>query len=128
MRRALPILIVALIVIAAAGCQRPERTESEATSAPANGAQQVDVVLGEWYVRLAPDTVTPGDITFNIRNEGKRLHALEIENGGIDEKSKDLKTGETDTMTVDLPAGEYNAYCPIGRHEEQGMKTTLTVK
>ena len=31
-------------------------------------------------------------------------------------------------LSVDLEAGEYTYYCPVGSHRQQGMEGTLTVQ
>lgn len=37
------------------------------------------------------------------------------------------KPGESGSLTVDLQAGTYQIWCPVGNHRSQGMQTTLTV-
>lgn len=128
MRSAVLMLCVMLVVSVLGGCTRTAETGSPAGEQDSTAAQQVSVTEGEWYVRLDPSTVRPGRITFNIRNEGKALHAFELENGNVEERSADIQPGESTTMTVTLPAGEYTAYCPIGNHEGRGMHTMLRVE
>lgn len=126
--RASAVLLAAFVL---AGCRQAKQPtqplETARREAPAGEVQQVDVALGEWYVRLKPDTVKPGTVQFNIKNVGKVRHALELENGDIEQESKRLSAGESTTMTVTLPAGEYEVYCPVGNHSGKGMRTTLTV-
>ncbi|MHB0912920.1 MAG: cupredoxin domain-containing protein [Armatimonadota bacterium] len=88
----------------------------------------MDVALGEWYVRTNPEKAAAGPVTFDIRNEGTTVHAFEIEGQGIERRSKNLSPGQSEQLTVDLKAGTYEAYCPIGNHEEQGMRTEFTVE
>ena len=60
-------------------------------------------------------------------NEGEFPHALEIEGRGIEEETDEIDGGETTELTVDLEPGEYELYCPVGDHREQGMEGTLVV-
>ena len=56
-------------------------------------------------------------------------HNFEIEGGDIDEQfDENLQPGESNTLTVDLPAGSYDVYCPVGDHRQQGMELTLAVE
>ena len=115
--------------LALAGCpnqQEAPQTESEQT--PVSEAAQVDVALGEWYVRLDPATIASGPVQFDIRNEGDVVHSFEVEGMGIEEVSRELSPGESSTMMVDLRPGTYDAYCPIGNHAERGMRTDLVVE
>ncbi len=126
--RLIPILVLAILLPMLAGCTRTARTASPAPGNTSGEARQVSVELGEWFVRIDPNPVDAGTIRFNIRNVGERLHAFEIENGDIEEVSRNLRPGESATMTVELPAGEYHTYCPIGNHEDRGMETMLIVR
>ena len=39
----------------------------------------------------------------------------------------DLKEGEAETLTVEIPAGSYILFCTLPGHESLGIKGTLTV-
>jgi uncharacterized cupredoxin-like copper-binding protein len=39
-----------------------------------------------------------------------------------------VEPGQTQTLTVNLPAGSYTLYCSLYNHEQLGMKSTLTVR
>ena len=68
-----------------------------------------------------------GEMTFTLVNDGQLTHALEIEGQGIEEESDEIDGGASTDLTVDLEAGEYELYCPVGNHREQGMEGTLVV-
>ncbi|THF87456.1 hypothetical protein E7T09_09205 [Deinococcus sp. KSM4-11] len=80
---------------------------------------------------MAPMKVK-GAVMFNVENAGKFPHALAIEGkiGGQDFEISTpvLKPGEKTTLMVKLPAGTYNIYCPVGKHEAQGMKADLVIE
>ncbi len=122
-----------LQIIGAAACVALLAGAANAQDKP-NGRQRqthtVQVNLHEWAMGLGGRTVVPGDTArFEIRNTGKELHSLEIE-GKIEGKeveivSQTLKPGESTSLTISLPAGEYMAYCPISNHADRGMRVKI---
>jgi len=88
------------------------------------------VVMREFEFVPAGLRVSPGRVTFNLRNEGQFPHNLHIEGNGmsIDVKSDGpVPGGESFSGAVTLPAGTYDTWCPVGNHRERGMVGTLTV-
>ena len=91
--------------------------------------------------RLEPSEITlnrPGTYAFRVKNVTDDVaHALEIRST----EGAKLNYGEGSVRTEDLPPGEsapefkvnlgpgtYEISCPVGHHEEEGMKGTLTVE
>jgi len=68
-----------------------------------------------------------GSVTIKLVNESDVPHAVEVEGNGVEEESEIITAGETE-LTVDLEAGEYTFYCPVGQHRQNGMEGTLTVE
>ncbi|GGR07113.1 plastocyanin/azurin family copper-binding protein [Deinococcus ruber] len=102
--------------------------------AQAQGAakpQVVQVKLSEWSMGME-DTKVKGAVQFDVSNVGKFPHVLTIEGkiGGqaFVISSMLLKAGEATSMTVTLPAGTYNVYCPLPGHAARGMVGTLTIE
>jgi plastocyanin len=93
------------------------------------GGQRIEIAGTEFA--LDPSQVQvdqPGTYTFAFRNEGGTVHALEVEGRGVEEKTEEIDAGQTAELTVDLSeVGEYEIYCPVGNHKEQGMEGTLVV-
>jgi len=88
----------------------------------------VMVSLKDFTITLTPATAPAGNVMFHISNDGKALHAIRIEGNGLDKSSADVNAGEKTTLQVDgLKPGAYQIVCPVGNHEEKGMKTTFTV-
>lgn len=117
MRRSLLLLAVLL-----GGCGSDDAEES------GGSAEAVEIVATDFA--FAPDTVTvneAGETTFRVVNEGATTHALEIEGGGVEEETDPIGPGESAELTVQLRAGEYELYCPIGNHRQMGMEGTLVV-
>ncbi|ADV66102.1 cupredoxin domain-containing protein [Deinococcus maricopensis] len=105
---------------------------AEAQSHGTHAAPQViEVKMTEWDMGLKNLTVK-GPVQLNIVNDGKFPHALTLEGkvGGkeIEISTPVLTAGQKSVLVVNLPAGKYEVYCPVGNHEERGMKSTLTVK
>ena len=68
-----------------------------------------------------------GTVTIRLVNESDVPHAVEVEGNGVEEESETVTAGETE-LTVDLEAGEYTYYCPVGQHRQNGMEGALTVE
>jgi plastocyanin len=68
-----------------------------------------------------------GSVTIKLVNESDVPHAVEVEGNGVEEESETITGSETE-LTVDLEAGEYTFYCPVGQHRQNGMEGTLTVE
>jgi uncharacterized cupredoxin-like copper-binding protein len=100
--------------------------EEEATPAAAAG-EVVAVELDEFEVRM-PSELAAGPTTFRVTNVGSAEHNFEVEGQGIEEEfEENLRPGETKEMTLDLQPGTYEVYCPVGNHEDLGMRLELTV-
>lgn len=114
--RWLPSLCAALLALAPAG------------SAHA-AARIVRVRLSEWNVALSAARVPAGTVTFAIANLGSVPHAFEVEGGGIEQSTPQIPPGDSARVTLDLRAGRYEAYCPIGKgsHRMLGMLAHFTV-
>ena len=73
----------------------------------------VQVKLSEWDVGLRADGVTPGKVTFVVRNDGNYTHAFEIERAGREvARSKSVSPGESAELTTELKPGEYETTAP----------------
>jgi plastocyanin len=86
--------------------------------------------IEETEFRLEPAEITldkPGTYVFEAVNSGDTVHALEVEGEGIEEKTEEIQPGQSAELKVELAAGTYELYCPVGGHKEEGMEGTLTV-
>lgn len=66
-----------------------------------------------------------GCIEVTYENEGSQTHTFLVRGKGGFKLS--VNNGETDTGTVDLPAGAYEVFCDVAGHEAGGMKADLVV-
>ena len=101
-------------------------------SAGAYGASRPDTVqvhLSEWKVELAPAAVPPGPVAFRVTNAGSIPHALEVEGRGVEKRMSQLDPGRAATLVLDLKAGDYEVYCPVGKgsHKMLGMMSHVVV-
>jgi uncharacterized cupredoxin-like copper-binding protein len=136
----LAVVAAAVSVSAIAACGGDEGedtiaapTTTEETTGAAGGAtaeaETLDVSETEFAIDPANPTVKAGTVTFNVSNDGEIVHNLEVEGNGIEEElPEDLQPGDSGELTVDLPPGTYEWYCPIGDHAEQGMEGELVVE
>ncbi|MGE5176034.1 MAG: hypothetical protein ACM3JJ_06615 [Hyphomicrobiales bacterium] len=85
--------------------------------------------MSEWKIRLEPSAVPSGRVVLEVVNSGKVPHALEIEGRGVEKRTSQIAPGASATLALDLAAGTYEAYCPVGKgsHKKMGMESRLTV-
>jgi plastocyanin len=111
-----------LLALGLAGCGDDEGS---------SGGQQgtIDVRLSEFALDPARISVDePGTYVFRAVNDGRAVHALEVEGHGVEAETGEIQPGETAELTVELTeAGEYELYCPVGGHRDQGMDGSVTV-
>ena len=92
-------------------------------------SNRVKVDLSEWMVKLTPAGVPPGPVIFEVSNTGTIAHAFELEGVGLEERTPQVMPGATATLKLNLRAGRYEAYCPVGKgsHKMLGMRNHLMV-
>jgi uncharacterized cupredoxin-like copper-binding protein len=114
---------------ASAGGQAAAPATAASGQAQAGGKTAVTVILGKpSEFRFDPSEFTiPAntDVTVTLKNEGSTLHNFSIDKLKI---SQDVKVGETKTVTINAPAGDYQFYCNQPGHKEGGMVGTMHVK
>ena len=129
---------LAVAAIVAAGCGSDSggdggssggssSSSSGSSSSPGAGA----VKISETEFKLDPadaKVAKAGKVTFKVRNDGKTVHALEVEGPGDEAETDSIDPGKSATLTVDLSkAGTYEMYCPIGNHKAMGMEGKVIV-
>jgi uncharacterized cupredoxin-like copper-binding protein len=103
------------------------QTSTQATTtAPAKpAATKVPVSEAEFKITLASTDLKAGEITFEVKNDGKIPHDLAIK--GTADKTELIPAGGTAELKVTLKAGKYELYCTVPGHEAAGMKLNITV-
>jgi uncharacterized cupredoxin-like copper-binding protein len=82
----------------------------------------------EFSIALSMTTFTAGTYTFNIKNEGKFPHNLNVKGPGVNgQASPTLQPGNAAQLTVSLQKGSYELWCSVDGHKDQGMDLTIQV-
>ena len=114
------------------GASAPAAASPAATTAPAGGAtaalEMQDIAFDQKEFTIPANT----DVTLTLTNAGATLHNFSVDdhnnpnvkNLGI---SVDVNPGETKTVTINAPAGDYYYYCNVPGHEAAGMFGTMHV-
>lgn len=102
-----------------------ETTTQETTTAAQPAETKVPVSETEFKITAGTTDLKAGEITFDVKNDGKIPHDLAIK--GTSDKTKLISAGGTAELKVTLKAGTYELYCTVPGHEAAGMKLNITV-
>jgi plastocyanin len=130
--------VVAAAALVGAGCGSDDdgssggsSSSSSASSSGGTSAGGGAVKISETDFKLDPSSAKvdkAGKATFKVTNDGKPVHALEVEGPGEEAETESIDPGKSATLTVDLSkAGTYEMYCPIGNHKAMGMEGKVVV-
>ena len=145
MKRTL-VIATASIALALAGCGGDDEessttpaaadtdtgTTTEAAPAPAGGGKSTKLEIaadagGALKFDKTSLSAKAGDVTIAMDNPSSVPHGVGVEGSGVDEEGEIVEKGGVSKVSVDLKPGTYEYYCPVGNHEQAGMKGTLTV-
>jgi plastocyanin len=130
--------LAAAAALALAGCGGDD--EEPTAGAPAEATETPTEAAAGSTLSIAADpggalkftkteyTAKAGQVTVEFANEAQLPHAAEIEGGGVEEETETVTGKDAPPLAVDLPAGEYTIYCPVGNHREAGMEAKLVVR
>jgi plastocyanin len=100
---------------------------SVSTTAP-TAPKSVPVKESEFKIELPSTSLSPGEYTFDLTNDGHVGHDLVIDGPGVsDEKTPIINGGKTSKLTVELKSGTYEFYCSVPGHKQAGMDVTVKV-
>jgi uncharacterized cupredoxin-like copper-binding protein len=128
---------VAVPMVGCGSSSNKNSTSNAATPASTTGGAAatgpggtVNLTATEFKFNPSDPTVSSGNVSFNLKNDGKVTHSLEIENvNGQDKKlAAEVSPGQSGTLKVNLPPGKYEFYCPVDSHKQMGMTGEITVK
>ena len=148
--RAIIAAVSVLAVLSAACGNNAPSADAPSTPVPSESADlsaaDVQATVKDFGISLAPTTVTSGEVTFAITNEGPSVHefvvvktdlaadALPVEGQEVTEdaldaigEAEDIQSGATSNLSLNLDPGSYVAICNIAEHYGLGMRVSLTV-
>ena len=111
----------------APGSSGPAASLATSAAPPAAG-DPTPIIVKDF--RLDPKDVTvSGQASLGVTNAGPTIHNVSVRDasGRVLAATKDLRTGQSEVLTFDIPAGTYTLFCSLPGHESLGIKGTLTV-
>lgn len=139
------VVVLSLLLLTAVACDDEEGGGRSRTGA----STSLDVTLDEFSVEPLIDSVTAGEVTFNVSNVGTTRHrflvirsdlspgGLPLEQGGsaVDEervgvigKIDGLDAGTSEELTLELEAGDFVLICNVPDHYMSGMFALFEVQ
>lgn len=100
-------------------------TDSDSGGSGGGANAPIPVSLTEFAITPAALTASPGEVTFEVTNDGTMAHDFQIKELG--EQTAMLNPGQNESLTVELEAGTYTVICTVPGHEASGMVATLVV-
>ena len=110
-----------------------------ASDTAAAGQADVNVTLGDMYVKADNASVKAGEVSFAVKNEGGTTHGMALAltpvdapGGMLDDnallgKGGELSGGESEVVTADLKPGSYELVCFLPGHYAAGQKLPFEV-
>ena len=123
--RPLTLILVTLALVATlAACRSDGSAANPSVPAPAS----LPVTLADFSIE--PTTLETGSsVVLEVSNDGPTPHNLTVRDdaGEILMATADLRRDQAETISAELPAGEYITFCSLPGHESLGMSGTLVV-
>jgi len=97
-----------------------------ASTAPANATA---VIVKDFKIEPADIKVQGKAVSLAVTNQGPTIHNVTIRDasGTVIVATRDLKPGESETISATLAPGTYVLFCSLPGHESLGTKGTLEV-
>jgi uncharacterized cupredoxin-like copper-binding protein len=111
--------------------EKAAEKKAEEGGAPPGGEAaggKIQVTEKEYSIDLPGGaTLKAGKLSFDVANQGKIQHDVQIENAPKKPKTPLIDPGKKVTLDTDLKPGKYTLICTVPGHEQLGMKTEITV-
>jgi plastocyanin len=104
-------------------------TTATGRATPTAGAGGINLEVLDFTLQPLTVTVAGSDVQLDVTNSGPTVHNVTIRDdaGMILGATRDLRTGEAETLEAGVPPGTYVLFCSLPGHESLGIKGTLTV-
>jgi hypothetical protein len=107
----------------------PADPAGEAVAAGNAAALPILARLAEYEIRLSVTELREGRVAISFRNEGKRVHTIEIRgDNAMRWRTLPIRPGTTATLTMHLPAGRYIVRSVEPPYVDRGMTALLLVR
>jgi uncharacterized cupredoxin-like copper-binding protein len=135
-RRVLALAAATSLVAGVSGCggddDKTAAPTTARTPAPTTTAESrptaFSVTEREYSLTPKNPELPLGEFTITVHNAGATQHALEIHAPEGEVETDAIQPGGKAQLAVKLTKpGRYEWYCPIGDHEERGMRGTIVV-
>ncbi len=129
MRRALALALLLIVgaPLVLGACGGGEEAATTTASGDAS-LEAIEVAATEFaFEPMELSLAEAGTYRFVLKNDGGAPHALAIEGNGVDAATDTIDGGETAEVDVALEEAEYEIYCPVGDHADQGMVGRIVV-
>ena len=124
-RTSLAVLVASLGALSALGLAAC--SEDDITSGDAD--DQVSISLRDFDISPERARVEAGSVEFSVTNDGDRVHELAVRTPDGDvERTGEIQPGESDSMTVDLPAGTHRIFDPLRDYQDRGMTARVIAR
>jgi uncharacterized cupredoxin-like copper-binding protein len=137
----------ALALLASSCGSGNDSKTTKASTTPSTSGDAIQASLGEFFIKLDRHSVPPGNVHFNVSNDGAVRHELVVIKTNVAPDKLPVKGKEADeevgpspgevggldpgkkaTLTVKLDAGKYVLICNLPGHYKAGQRTGLTVR
>ena len=109
----------------------PSAAASTAPSAagPTAPSNATAVIVKDFKIEPVDIKVQGKAVSLAVTNQGPTIHNVTIRDasGTVIVATRDLKSGESETITATLAPGNYILFCSLPGHESLGTKGTLEV-
>lgn len=123
-------LVGAAMLMLVVGCAGPNASSPAASSAPSTApTQPLSVTLADFKIQPSELSAIGQTISFAVMSNGPTPHNFTVRNAANERVggTQDLRAGESTSLMLDLPAGDYSFFCALAGHESLGMRGSLTV-